>query len=193
MTAALSIPTKTSDTASTQTRLEIFLEEHGRGLRRKIAQRCPRRLGIEPCDIEQDVRLRLWRVLQRQTVIQSPDSYLHRVINSAIIDAVRRTRVRQEEPLDIPGQEGLEGGSLEQTQQTSVPAAEHALEHEQLLQKVLTVLGALSEDSRQAIALHLQGFTSQEIATTMGWTEPRARHLAHRGLHTLRGRLGAER
>ena len=39
---------------------------------------------------------------------------------------------------------------------------------------------------RRAVGLHLRGFTSTEIAQLLGWTEPKARNLTHRGLKDLR-------
>jgi RNA polymerase sigma factor (sigma-70 family) len=63
--------------------------------------------------------------------------------------------------------------------------AERAL----VLAKVKECLGRLKAERRRALALHLQGFTTEEIGRLLGWTEPRARNLVYRGLKQLRETL----
>ena len=60
------------------------------------------------------------------------------------------------------------------------------------MDKVRGAFGRIAEDRRRATLLHLEGMTPQEIADVTGWSEPRARHLAYRGLKDLRQQLKAE-
>ena len=46
-------------------------------------------------------------------------------------------------------------------------------------------------DRRRLLRLHLEGFTTQEIAELNGWTEPKARNLLYRTLGDLREKLRA--
>jgi DNA-directed RNA polymerase specialized sigma24 family protein len=50
----------------------------------------------------------------------------------------------------------------------------------------------LSDNRRRAVGLYLEGMASQEIATLLGWSEPKARNLLYRGLSDLRAQLRAE-
>jgi RNA polymerase sigma factor (sigma-70 family) len=175
-----------------QERLERLLAEHGQRLRRNIARLCPRSLGIDPGDIEQEVGLRLWRILRNRTELERPASYLYRVVTSVTIDAVRRVRVRSEEPL-CGGHAGAEERpALDESLPALSPSPEQALEQWQLAQRVETLLSALPEHRRQVLRLYLEGFSAQEIADRLGWTEPRARNLVYRGLKLLREHLQAE-
>jgi DNA-directed RNA polymerase specialized sigma24 family protein len=61
-----------------------------------------------------------------------------------------------------------------------------------LMQKVQVVFARLPDDRRRAVGLYLEGFTSQEIAHLLAWSEPRARNLTYRGLKDLRQQLRAE-
>src|SRR5215213_7487353 len=90
----------------TNARLERLLEEYSPVLRRGIEQHCPRDLGIQIGDIEQEARLRLWKALQRATNLSSPASYIHRIAVTTTIDAVRRVLARHEEQLHPDDENG---------------------------------------------------------------------------------------
>ncbi len=66
--------------------------------------------GIDPADVEQEVRIRLWRALERDRSGAFAASYIQRVVASTVIDALRRAEVRAAEPLpdedDEPGSVG---------------------------------------------------------------------------------------
>ena len=68
---------------SVEERLEALLREHGAWLRRTVEQTCPRDLAIQPEEVEQEVRLRLWRALGRESELRHPASYLRRVVTTA--------------------------------------------------------------------------------------------------------------
>ena len=89
-------------------------------------------------------------------------------------------------------QQGVEATERMETQ-VSLAAPQHsperAADRRRLLELVLAQLQDLPPDRRRAVALHLQGFTTQEIADLLTWTEPRARNLVYRGLDELRRRL----
>lgn len=163
--------------------LDAFLAQHGATLRRLAERLCPRGMGVEPAEIEQEARVRLWRTFERETNLREPASYLYRVAAAAAIDAVRRRRARREETLDPPG-EG-QGHDLP-ANGTSPEAA--ALTRE-LREAIGRAVASLPEPRQQAVRLHLLGFTTGEIGALAGWTEAKARNLVYRGLADLRGRL----
>lgn len=81
--------------------LRLLLEDYGAFIRSTIARFCPRDLGLQLDEIEQDARVRLWRVLRDERKITDPASYLYRIAASAAIDAVRRARARREVSLSL--------------------------------------------------------------------------------------------
>lgn len=167
-------------------RLETFLARHGATLRRLAERLCPRGLGIEATEIEQDAQVRLWRTLGRETELRDPASYLYRVTAAAAIDAVRRRRARREESLAPP-----DGGPERDPPATGATPEAAALQRE--LRGVITrAVAALPEPRQRAVRLHLLGFSTDEIGTLSGWTEAKARNLVYRGLAELRGRLAEE-
>ncbi|RME48130.1 MAG: sigma-70 family RNA polymerase sigma factor [Chloroflexi bacterium] len=175
-----------------EARFTTIVEEYGRFLRHTIVQLCPKDLGIQFDDIEQEARLRLWRALQRGKEIRDVASYIYRVAVTTTIDAVRRVKARREEQLQLA--EEVEAGEKQMdpvlVDRRTPP--ELVAERRQVMRKVEAALSRLPDNRRRAVGLHLMGLTSQEIAELLGWSEPKARNLVYRGLNELRQRLRAE-
>lgn len=173
-------------------RFNIILDEYGRFLRNTIAQLCPKDLGIQLDDIEQEARLRLWRALQSEREITDLASYLYRIVVSTTIDAVRRVKTRREEQLRLGEEADDDGVGIILLMVDKEQSPERLAERQQVVQKVARVLARLPESRRRAVGLFLQGFNSQEISDLLGWSEPKARNLLYRGLKDLRQGLRAE-
>jgi len=169
-----------------------ILEKYGGFLRQTIARVCPKDLGIQFDDIEQDARLRLWRAIEAEREINFHGSYIYRIVVSVTINAIRRVKARREEQLRL-----AEDGADEDAAEVKpiIPAAgaenspEAKAEREELRRKVEEAMARLPENRRLAVGLHLQGMTTDEIADLMGWSEPKARNLVYRGLKDLRREL----
>ena len=169
-----------------------ILEKYGGFLRQTIARVCPKDLGIQFDDIEQDARLRLWRAIEAEREINFHGSYIYKIVVSVTINAIRRAKARREEQLRL-----AEDGEDEDAAEVKpiIPAAgaenspEAQAEREELLRKVEEAMARLPESRRMAVGLHLQGMTTDEIADLMGWSEPKARNLVYRGLKDLRSKL----
>ena len=169
-----------------------ILEKYGGFLRQTIARVCPKDLGIQFDDIEQDARLRLWRAIEAEREINFHGSYIYKIVVSVTINAIRRAKARREEQLRLA--EDCEDENAAEVKPI-IPAAgaenspEAQAEREELLRKVEEAMARLPESRRMAVGLHLQGMTTDEIADLMGWSEPKARNLVYRGLKDLRGKL----
>lgn len=173
---------------SNEDRLRALLDEYGHVVRRAIQRYAGRGSGLDLDDIEQEVRLRVWRALEQRRHLVQPASYLYRVAVTASLDAWRRLRARREEPLPAPGSEAPgPGGSAPS------PSPERLAESRQRLEQVQAALAQLAANRRSAVALHLQGFTTTEIGELRGWSEAKARNLVYRGLGELKALLEGER
>ena len=181
-------------TVDTEASFGAIVKEYGKFLRHTIAKLCPKDLGIQFNDIEQEANLRLWRALQSEREINDLASYLYRIAATATIDAIRRVKAKREESLCLQDDEGDDRERLRIVFPTSgiAESPQHQAERRDLMRKIETILARLPEDRRRAIGLYLEGFTSQEIANLLGWSEPRARNLTYRGLKDLRQQLQAE-
>lgn len=167
---------------------DTVVDEYGKLLRQAIVRSCPKDLGIQFDDIEQEARLRLWRALQSERPITDLASYIYKIAVTTTIDAVRRVKARHEEQLHVVAEREGEAGSPMADPNDS---PERLVERGEVMRRVEEALASLSENRRRAVGLHLQGLSNQEIATVLGWSEPKARNLIYRGLKELRERLRA--
>lgn len=166
--------------------LDAFLRRYGSYIRGVIARVCPRNLGLQIGEIEQEARIRIWRALKAERNIQGSTFYLYKIAATATIDAVRQVKARREDPLADEADAEADVVAI-QTRRSDSP--EQIAVRGQVRRKVDEAIAALADNRRLAVGLYLQGFTSLEIAHVLGWSEPKARNLTHRGLKDLRARL----
>jgi RNA polymerase sigma-70 factor (ECF subfamily) len=131
-------------------------------------------------EIEQEIRLRLWQTLSRERNWDKPASFIRSVVLSVAIDAARRRQVRGGNAEHV-GLEHVEPWSTGE----SIDAS-GALENRTQLLAVLEELQQVDAERAEALGLHLQGFTTAEIGSLMGWTEAKARNIVYRSLESLR-------
>ncbi len=181
---------KISPAIEVEKRFNVIVEEYGKFLRQAIVRACPKDLGIQFSDIEQEARLRLWRALQSEREIKDLASYLYKIAATTTLDAVRRVKSKREE--QPPWDNDDDDAQVNPDPVAPRPSPEREAQQRELVSKVKAALARLPDNRRRAVALHLEGMTSQEIAGLMGWTEPKARNLIYRGLEDLRETLRAE-
>jgi RNA polymerase sigma-70 factor (ECF subfamily) len=175
-----------------EAQFNAILEKYGAFLRKTIARICPKDLGIQFDDIEQEARLRLWRAIEAEREIHFHGSYIYKIVVSVTINAIHRAKARREEQLRLAGDDEDEDAAETPTITLTASAKnspEVQAEREELLRKVEEAMARLPENRRLAVGLHLKGMTTDEIADLMGWSEPKARNLVYRGLKDLRGEL----
>jgi RNA polymerase sigma-70 factor, ECF subfamily len=172
-------------------RLQELLSRYGDLLRRTIAKVCPQTMGLSVEEIEQDARVRLWSALKSERDIVHPVSYVYKVAVSAALRAIRRAKARREDQLQEEDT-GHEGGPSEALRTRPDASPDAVAERREWVRKIDRAMRHLAENRRRAARLHLRGMTTQEIADILGWSEPKARNLVHRGLRDLRARLRLE-
>jgi RNA polymerase sigma-70 factor, ECF subfamily len=178
--------------SAAESRCNAFLAEHAIVIRAASTRVCPRGLGLGVDELEQDIRVRLWRTLESERQITDPASYIYRIAATAAIDAVRRVKARREQPLpeervlDYSGPDGPVPAENLGTSPESIAGGR------EVARKVGAALGRIAESRRKPVRLHLQGFTSEEIARLLDFTEAKARNLVYRGLEELRRELRSE-
>ena len=174
-----------------EARFDRIIVEYGTLLRNAIARVCPRDLGIQLDDVEQEARLRLWNGIKVEREIRDIPSYIYRVAMTTTIDAIRQARSRREKQLRTPGEEG-DDASFTRPLVAGEPGPDRIAEGRMVLEKVEAILASFEPDRRRAVGLLLQGTSTAEIANLLQWSEPKARNLVYRGLRELRKRLRAQ-
>jgi RNA polymerase sigma factor (sigma-70 family) len=122
-------------------------------------------------------------------------SYIYKVAVSATLRAIRRTKARREEQLhdDLTPQDAPHDSVPADGFRTHPNTSPYAVaERREWVRKIDRAMTRLAENRRRAVGLHLRGLTTREIGSMLGWSEPKARNLVHRGMRDLRGHLRSE-
>jgi RNA polymerase sigma-70 factor (ECF subfamily) len=173
-------------------RFNDLLAKYDHFLRNTIARICPKELGLQFSDIQQEARLQLWRVIESERAIDHPGSYIYRIAVSVTIKAIQRARARREEQLHLVEHDDEPGIPIESLATDPQESPEAVTERKQLIETIERALARLPENRSLAVGLYLKGMTTQEVADLMEWSEPKARNLIYRGLKDLREQLRAE-
>lgn len=165
--------------------LEVLLRRHTIRLRALIERHCHRSPSLDPDDIAQEVRIRLWRAVQRDRNAAFSASYLQQTVMSVVVDAVRRTPPRSEsvEELGAEGHEAWPEGLVDRR------GPEGDARANAVTSALNAALAELPQQRKLAVALSLQGFGAKECGELLGISGEAARKLAERGLVLVREHL----
>lgn len=135
-------------------------------------------------DVLQEVRIRLWRARSRpqsERTEQVSASYVYRVAVSATVDLLRRRRARGAE----------QTVALDETEELVADHSDPArsVEESELSAQLARAIEAITPSRRPVLRMYLAGYSREEVATVMGWSEAKTRNLLYRGLADLRERL----
>ena len=135
-------------------------------------------------DVLQEVRIRLWRARAQASGERTEPvsaSYVHQVAVSATVDLLRRRRARGADRT-VTLDETVEPA-------TDRPDPLRSVEASELAAQLTRAIEAITPSRRPVVRMYLAGYSSGEVATLMGWSEPKTRNLLYRGLADLRERL----
>ena len=135
--------------------------------------------GADHDDLLQDVLVALWRALPNFRGEASERTFVFRVAHNRGLSFVARRR--RHEPLP-------EGESLADPR----PGPDVELDRAQRHDRLVAAVRRLPEAQRQAVMLHLEGFSAREIAAMQGTTENNVAVRLTRARQALRVLLGAE-
>jgi RNA polymerase sigma-70 factor (ECF subfamily) len=137
----------------------------------------PQKFGVDPDDISQDVRIKIWHLLQNEKNIKSFPSYLKKIVNSSVIDFLRK-RKRDDGILFTERQ--MKVSEIKK----DYPAAFSP--EEEFRDTVARAIESLIESRRKVVRLHLLDMTIDEISSFYNWSSNKTRNLLYRGLSDLK-------
>ena len=152
------------------------MEEYSSSIRSSLAKFGLDRRGIDPEDVLQEIRLKLWKRFVSEKKIRRRASYISVVVNSALVDCLRRAR-------------RVNGIIRHEKQRILVetnPAVNDPPPNETALQMLGEAVEMLLESRRAVVKLFLLDLTIDEITQSLGWSRDKTRNLLYRGLADIR-------
>lgn len=135
----------------------------------------PQKLGIDPEDLVQEIRIKLWKIFKSDKKIQNYSSYIKRVINSIIIDQIRSSR-RYEKIIDLEKQRNPQDQGI-----SNVPI--------RIKKDVHLAINSLIESRRKVVRWFVFGLNINEISKILKIDETKTKNLLYRGLNDLKNIL----
>lgn len=154
---------------------ERLVAKYARLMSGAVRRVCGRRHRTLMPDVEQEIRLALWKRLQDGKGIDHPVSYLYKVALTTAL-SVLRAADRRETPMDPESLDELPEPPMN-------PRVLLPVERAQLLTQVL---GQLPSHESRALKAYLAGFNHREVSVLYGWSESEARHRIYRGIEKLK-------
>ena len=136
--------------------------------------------GLDPEDILQEVKVRIWRIVSSNRSIASPPAYIKRIISSAVIDQLRKLK-RDDSLLLHERNQCI-------SEQTN-PYCMAALQRKSLVETIGRAADKLIDSRRQVVKLYLLNLNIREISSYLNWSQDKTRNLLYRGLADLRKSL----
>ncbi len=154
-----------------------IVEQFSQFIRIHIQKFSPQRKGIDPDDILQEVKMKIWKVLNDEKKIDNYASYIKKIVNSSVIDHLRKIR-REESVIFLEIQRKIaERRSTYNKEKIDEKASKKILGQ---------CVESLLDSRRKAVKLYLLNMTLEEIAEFLSWTPHKTRNLLYRGLNDLK-------
>ena len=164
---------------------KAVIEQFSLLIRQVIQKNLHRSDGLDPEDIEQEVRVKIWTFLKKGKKIDNLPSYIKRVAYSKTIDELRKAM--KQRPSSEP--ESLRRTFTGADQIAAPPKdffPEELLDQSETREAIREMVDSLSENRRKVISLFLTGQTIEEISSSLNWERTKVRHLFYRGIDDLR-------
>jgi len=163
-------PIKENEFESVLNRFSAFIRAH-------IVKFNLQKYGLDPDDIVQEVRIKIWKLLHNEKYISNYPSYIKKIVDSSVIDQFRK--LKREEGIFL--QEKMKKISEKQ----NVFLADNSQDG-YLKEIVGQTVERLRESRRQVVKLYLMNLSIEEISIIQNWTKDKTRNLLYRGLSDLK-------
>lgn len=159
---------------------ELILNKFSRLIKIHVQKFNPQRFGLDPDDITQEIKIKIWKILHNEKEIQNYPSYIRKIVNSSVIDLLRKWK-REEKVLSTEKQKKVSG--TKNGYSDSVSNGDH------LKESVIAAVNSLIESRRRVVRLYLLGMNIEEISAFYGWSRDKTRNLLYRGLTDIKKML----
>ncbi len=135
------------------------------------------RFGLEPEDLIQEIRLKVWKIIDDEKTIAYPPSYLKRMVESAVIDQIRR--IRREEEVFYSEKQKL----ISEIEPKGSPYSEQL---GSLKEIIIKAADNLIDSRKTVVKLYLLNMSLPEISDYLNFSQAKTRNLLYRGLEDLK-------
>jgi len=133
--------------------------------------------GLDPDDILQEVKIKIWRILEDEKKIENYASYIRKIVDSSIIDQLRKLKREK----GIFAYEKQRWISDQKNNYLTTLSPE--INTKEIIGEAVNLL---IETRRTVVKLYLLNMTIEEISAFLKWSKDKTRNLLYRGLSDLK-------
>lgn len=164
-------------------RTKEFLEEMSASIRNILLARFPGMAPQEKEDIDEEVKLKLWKKATGGKKIDNLRSYLWRVVYTTALDLLGERMSHQSlEKIE-------EANEKNRSAPPEMLTPDFALQSSELKMMIENALDLIPERRRTVLRLHFDGKDIPQISSLLSSSENQVRHLLYRGLRELRMKM----
>ena len=165
---------------SKEKEFKVIIDNFAQFIRIQVHKYNLYRYGLDPEDILQDVKIRIWKLIRDEKIISNYASYIKKIVNSSVIDQLRKCR----------REEGLfKNEKRMHIAERELSYSKDAVRRNNLEEIVGKAVELLIDSRRQVIKLYLLNLSINEIAGYLNWSQDKTRNLLYRGLADLKDLL----
>jgi RNA polymerase sigma-70 factor (ECF subfamily) len=175
--------------ADFETRLKQVVTDFSALIRNVILMNLHKTDDIDLEDIEQEIKIKLWKLLRKGKKVENLPSYIRKVAYSATVDELRKMR-KQAPARELQSRADRDalGDLLSSKWPSQSPQDE--LEWKETRAAIRSLIEELGEDRKHVLLLYLAGMSIEEISEFCRWDRIKVRHLLYRGIGDLREKMG---
>jgi RNA polymerase sigma-70 factor (ECF subfamily) len=156
---------------------EVIINRFSRFVKANIQKFNVQKSGIDPDDILQEVKIKIWKVLEDEKKIENYASYIRKIVDSSIIDQLRRAK--REKGIFINEKHKL----VSEQKSNYLVHISSDINAKEIIGRAVDLL---IESRRKVVKMFLLNMTIEEIAVYLKWTRDKTRNLLYRGLSDLK-------
>jgi len=163
-----------------QGEFEALLEKFADFIRIHISKFNLPKFGLDPEDISQEIRIKIWKLLNTEKVISNYPSYIKKIVYSSVIDLLRKWK--REEGIFIQEKQ-------RKIAETKLDYVADCNKEAQIKEIIAEAINSLIESRRKVVKLFLLDMNIEEISAFYSWSQNKTRNLLYRGLSDLKNVL----
>ena len=160
-------------------KIEIFekiLQDFSSYIKSQIFKYNVQNNGIDPEDILQDVRIKIWKLVDDKKEIKNYTSYIKKIIYSSAIDQIRKSRRNNI----------LISKEIQNAIQERLGYNSKKYIFNKIGELIPNELEKLISSRKKVVKLFFLGMTISEISIFFNWSQDKTRNLLYRGLSDLK-------
>ncbi len=168
--------------------LKHIIDKFSSLIRHVIASNLHKTDNVNLEDVEQEVKVKIWKFLKKGKKVDNFPSYIKRVAYTVTIDELRKMRKQNPTSETISFKNIYSNSRMDELRNTE-NSPESQLEGQEILESLKKLIDSLGENRKQVLRLYLIGMSIEEICEFFDWDKTKVRHLLYRGIDDMKEKM----